>query len=228
MNNFKNKCEVQSQDKAMYHQALEYCEEDLNWPPYQMMSAICYTKLCDYPTALLTFRSAFLGMLQKRSSWFGLSLPNRLVETFAMAFTTLKTDKLQREIAAYRKDYRGDSLFAHIAYAEMNFLLGNDDEVSQHSSILLKNPKAKYPYAKGLVIQAILNRNQDGFSAALDQLLLLHHGKATRGNLRSTPERFLCLSAMTLTRIAVERRISVYNENDYLSTAYLAYGASQM
>jgi hypothetical protein len=43
------------------------------------------------------------------------------------------------------------------------------------------------------------------------------------GGLRETPEGFLCLPAMSLSKMALERDLLISVESEYLSKGYLDY-----
>jgi len=62
--------------------------------------------------------------------------------------------------------------------------------------------EAKWTFAAGKAIQAIIERNQEAFDAALGELLLAHRGMAKFGDSRWAAEGSLCLPAMSLSRMA--------------------------
>ena len=43
------------------------------------------------------------------------------------------------------------------------------------------------------------------------------------GGLRETPEGYLCLPAMALAKVAIDRGMAVGVENEYLSKGYLEF-----
>jgi hypothetical protein len=58
-----------------------------------------------------------------------------------------------------------------------------------------------------------------GFS----DLLLAHRGMAKFGGLRETPEGYLCLPAMALSKVALDCGMVVNVESEFFSQGYLEY-----
>jgi hypothetical protein len=88
---------------------------------------------------------------------------------------------------------------------------------------LFATPKLKDLYAAGQAVQAIMERNQTAFDSALAVVLQAHRGMAKFGGLRETPEGYLCLPAMALTKVAMDRGMVVNVESEYLANGYLQY-----
>ena len=88
---------------------------------------------------------------------------------------------------------------------------------------LFNKPKVKYTFAAGRIIKSVIEHCQPGFDEALSDLLKAHRGMAKFGGLRETPEGFLSLSAMSLSKIALERGLEVNVESEYLAQGYLDY-----
>ena len=155
------------------------------------------------------------------------SQPNWLVDTFVMADRPRLFRRVCGEIELYKSDYRGDSLVAHYSYAVVNLISRCDGEAAEHVPPLLARPKEKRMHACGAVIQAVIERDQSAFVEALSRLLDAHRGMAKFGGLRETPEGFLCLPAMSLSKMALERGMVVDVESEYLSKGYLGYLSQQ-
>jgi len=211
---------------SKYRQALEVFGSRAKSANFRLMVALCRIKLEDYRQALQDYQAVLVGMLRNRRSWFGMSMPYLLVNAYAMAYLPDLYPQVDAEIEAYKKVPEGDAPMAHTAYAEMHLLRGESEEALAHVPAILKRPKYKDVYAVGLVVQAIANRRQEDFDAALAQLLQAHRGQAKFGQLRESPEGYLCLHAMTLVRVAQEYGLTVTSDSEYLSLPYLAYAAS--
>lgn len=209
-----------------YRQALEVFGRYPDRPYERLMVALCRIKLEDYHQALQDYRAALMGMLKNRRSWFDPGMPDFVVNAYAMAYLPDLYVQVDAEIEAYKNGPKGDAPMAHTAYAEMHLLRGQSEEALAHISAMLKRPKYKDVYAVGLVVQAIANRRQEDFDAAFAQLLLAHRGQAKFGQLRESPEGYLCLHAMTLVRVAQEYGLTVTSDSEYLSLPYLAYAAA--
>lgn len=189
----------------------------------KLMVAICHTQIGDYPQALYDYRFALLHFLENRQDWYGTSQPNLFIDTFVMANQPGLYSKVKDEIETYKQDRRGSSLAALYSYALLHLLAGQDKEALNYVPGLLKYPKVKDFSAIGEMIRALGNDNASGFDDALMNLLIAHRGMAKFGSLRETPEGILCLPAMSLSKIALERGLYSSIENGYLSRGYLAY-----
>jgi hypothetical protein len=213
-------------DKAKqrrYEQVLEVFGKNPNRPSQQLMTAICLTQLGEYPDALRFYGQAIHNFLENRQSWHGSSQPNWLVDTLNLANQPNLHLKVLEEVEGYKLDPRGQSLVALYAYALMCLILGKDEETSKYVVGLGKKPKIRDTFAMGETIKAIIERNQAAFDVALNDLVEAHRRLVKFGGLRETPEGFLCLPAMSLSKIALERGLEINVESEYLSRGYLDY-----
>lgn len=213
--------------RQKYEQAMEVFGQDPDWPPFQLMVAICLTQLGKYADAKRCYDRTIQGFLNNRRAWYELGQSDRLVNTLVLANRPDLHFQVLEEVEAYKLGPRGQALVALYAYALMRLLLGRDDEVKEYVAGLLQKPKYKDIFAMGKTIQAIVERDQSAFDMALNDLLTAHRGKAKFGELRESPEGFLCLPAMSLSKIALDRGLVVTAESEYLSMGYLAYLAQE-
>ncbi len=209
--------------RQRYEQALEARSKASDWPSDQLMVAICLTQLGKYPNALHFYDVALQGFLKDRRAWHGTSQPNWLVDTYILAKQPELYHQVQEEVEAYKLDRRGGSLVALYSYALVRLISSEDEAAGDYVSGLLKKTKVKDTFAMGKTIQAIIARDQSPFDLALDDLLKAHRGMAKLGGLRETPEGFLCLPAMSLSKMALERGMEINAESEYLSKGYLEY-----
>jgi tetratricopeptide (TPR) repeat protein len=209
--------------KQRYQQALETWGNDPDTGSTRLMVAICYTQLGEYPQAKLHYGRALDVFLRNRKDWHGMSLPDRLVDTYILAGQPDVYPQVSAEIEAYKLDYRGASPLALYAYAVLCLVTGKDQEAGSYVPGLLKRPKYKWITALGATIKAIIERDQASFDQALQGLLLAHRGMAKFGDLRESPEGFLSLAAMSLSKMALDRGMAINAESEYLSKGYLSY-----
>jgi tetratricopeptide (TPR) repeat protein len=188
----------------------------------QLLVAICLTQLERYPDARSTYDLALQSSFKDRL-WHMSSEPNLLVNIYMMAGRPDLYARTWKEVEAYKSDRRGKSLWALYAYAMIRLMSGKDEEAYDYALGLLKKPTVKDTFAMGQTIQAIVECSQDAFDVALADLLNVHRGMARFGGLRGTPEGYLCMPAMSLSRIALERGMQVNTESEYLSRGYLDY-----
>jgi hypothetical protein len=186
------------------------------------MVAICLTQLGDYPNAQHFYGLALRSSLRDRL-WHLSGEINRLVDALVLANQPDFYSQIAKQVETYKLDRRGDSLLALYAYALVRLVSGNDEEANDYVPGLLSKPKIKWTFAMGKIVKAILDRDQTAFDVALDDLLRAHQGRAKFGELRETPEGFLCLPAMSLSKMALERGLEVNAESEYLSKGYLDY-----
>lgn len=206
-----------------YEQALDVFRQPPVYPWKHLMIAICWTQLAKYTNALHFYDLALQGLLRDRRGWHGTSEPNRLVDTFTLANQPELYHQVREEVEAYKLDPRGNSLVALYSYALLRLIPGRDEEAGDYVRGLLEKDKVKYTLAMGKTIKAIIEHDQVAFDAALGDLLKAHRGMAKFGGLRETPEGFLCLPAMSLSKMALERGMGVNAESEYLSKGYLDY-----
>lgn len=206
-----------------YEQALEVFGARSDWASGQFLAAICLTQLGKYSKAQDSFDAALRGFLKNRQDWHGTSRPNWLVDSYVLAGRPNLWPRVAEEIEAYKVDPRGRSLVALYAYALACLISHKDSETSDYVSGLLRKPKVKDTFAMGKVIAAIVAREQQAFDEALSELLDAHQRIARFGSLRETPEGFLSLPAMSLSKMALERGLAIGAESEYLSKGYLDY-----
>lgn len=202
--------------------ALEGYGSAPTWSSDLLKAAICLTKLDKYSNALRSFGLALQRFLEDRF-WHRTSQPNWLVDTFTLAHQPELFQQVQEEVEAYKLDPRGNSLVEFYSYALIRLIAGRDEETRDYVPGLLKRRKVKYTYAMGKTIEALIARDQAAFDSSLDDLLKAHRGMAKFGGLRETPEGFLCLPAMSLSKMALERGMELNAESEYLSRDYLNY-----
>jgi hypothetical protein len=208
--------------RQRYVQALEVFSKPPADSWKQLMVAICLTKLDDYAGAQKSYGLSLQNALRDRW-WHFTGEVYSLVDTYVLANLPDCLSQVSEEVEAYKLDRRGDSLAALYAYSIVCLLLGRDEEATGHVLGLLKKPKVKWTLAAGKTVRALLERDQLALDAALDELLKAHRGMAKVGGLRETPEGFLCLPAMSLSRMAGERGMAVNAESEYLCTGYLEF-----
>ena len=191
--------------------------------------AICEVILGNYSEAKNLFDRSITRMFGANPYWRASGLPSWLVDIAILSGRTDLYPSVLEELTLYRingSEYThtgGNSPLAHYCYSVMEILLPNSGQISVWIKDLKKRPKYKDLYAAGFTLQAILDRDQDAFTQSLQLLLKAHEGMAKYGELRLTPEGWLCLPAMTLAFLACQENLKVEIENEYLSLGYLAY-----
>jgi tetratricopeptide (TPR) repeat protein len=208
--------------RMRYEQSLAFFGENPKSSFEHLMVAICLTQLERYQEAMRCFGLAFQASLEDQF-WHGSSQPNWLVDTCILSNQPDLYPLVLKEVEAYKLDPRGGSLVALYAYAMVRLLSGKDEEARSYVPGLLKDRKIKWTFAVGKALEGILESKQQMVDAAIDGLLKAHRGMAKYGGLRETPEGYLCLPAMSLSKVALERSMEVNAESEYLSKGYLDY-----
>ena len=185
--------------------------------------ANCYVQLGNYPHAQQLFERSCLAMFTSPMLWERTSQPNWLVDICVLSGRIDLYPDVVRELTKYNSDRRGGSLVSLYSYALMEILLPSGQDISKWVDGLLKKSRVKDTYAIGLCLQAILGRDDSRLADSMLRLLEAHKGIATRGGLRESAEGLLCMPAMSLTFVAMDRSLKIEINNDYLSLGYLNY-----
>jgi len=202
-----------------------YRNEPQPWGSTKLKIAICLTMLQDYPAAREAFRLTlddFLNSVQK--AWLITNQPNWLADTCVLADQPDTYEQAYHMIdEAYATHPSRTAPVNVYARALLRLAIGEDTEALRHVRGIPAKPELKDLYAAGQAVQAIVDRNQADFDHALVTLLQAHRGMAKFGGLRETPEGYLCLPAMALSKVALDRSMAVNVESEYLSKGYLEY-----
>ncbi len=187
--------------------------------------ALCHVQLGNYAEARRLFDESILAMLRfgMRALWALSAQPHWLVDVYVLSGRMDLYSNVIRELEQYKLGKLGGSYVALYSYALMELLSPTGQNFSTWVKGLLEKPKIKDGYAIGLSIQAILSYEESALHNSLSALLEVHEGQATHGGLRETAEGLLCMPAMSLAYVALERNMQVVIENDYLSLGYLNY-----
>jgi hypothetical protein len=214
---------VDDNKRHKYEKSLKVFSEAPPYPSHHFKVAFCLTKLERYLEALGSYRLTLQGFLKDRRGWHGTSQPNWLADCYVMANCTDFYSQVRSELDTYERQRPRISLWARYAYALIRLASGEDGTTKDYVVGLLQKPKFKDMYATGKTIQSLVAHNQSAFDAALAELLKAHDGMTKHGDLRSTPEGYLCLPAMSLCKMAMERGMAINVESEYLSKGYLDY-----
>jgi hypothetical protein len=208
-----------------YRQALQAFSEPPIYPEKIFMVAICHVKLGEYPKVLEHFRKTLQGFLAdpQNSFWRRSGQVNFLVDCYAMTNQPDLYPQVFQNIEEYHLDRRSRALMPQYAFSLVRLMGGKDQEIIDYVENLLKKPKIKLTYAMGKTIEAIRELEQSTFNEELSNLLKAHRGMAKFGGLRESPEGYLCLQAMSLSKIALLRGMNLDIESEYLSKGYLDF-----
>ncbi len=183
---------------------------------------ICHVQLGNYDEAKNFFEKSILAMFQPRTLWKGTGQTDWLVNVCVLSGRADLYADVRQALGTYGLSKK-DNLYLEFSNAVMEILLPFEEVITPRVERLLSMPKAKDLYASGLILQAILDRNQTGLDHGLEQLLQVHTGKAKHGELRWTPEGLLCMLGMSLAYLALKQGMTVDIANDYLNVDYLKY-----
>ena len=209
--------------RKRYEKSLEVFGKKSDWPAGQFMIAICLTQLDRYVEAQRFYALAIRGFLKDRRQWYGTNQPDWLVDAYNLANHLELCSQVEAEIEAFKHKNPQTREAPVTLYADAVICLTSrrDEEASQCVPMLVKKPQIKWAFAVGETIRAIIQFDQAAFDSALGYLLEVHRGAAKFGGLRETPEGYLCLPAMSLSKIALECGLKVNVASEYLSKGYL-------
>jgi hypothetical protein len=193
---------------------------DDNW---KFFLANCHVQLGNFTEARELYEKSCLAAFDPRSLWKSTAQPHWLVDICILAARSDLYPDVIRELNLYKEDYHGNSIVALYSYCVMELLVPSGYDINEYIRGLLRREKVKYGVTLGQALQAIVDRDQNGFKEGLTAVLNVHEGMAKRGGLRATAEGLLCMPAMSLAFTAQRYRIKVEIENDYFSQGYLDF-----
>jgi tetratricopeptide (TPR) repeat protein len=220
---------VESPDK--YAMALSRwmpdAERKQNHNYLHLMVGICFTKLGNFELAEAWYERSLEASLRTRHLWYQYGTVPDLLDPYMLTRRSDLKDRVIREVKEWQTEFGSRAgqriAVAQYAYAVASLLSGADAEALQYVPLLTSSTRIRWGYAVGWLINAVARRDQAQFEESLEAFLKVHARMARFGVLRETPEGFLCLPAMSLTRLAMDRGMSVDSESEYLSLDYLAY-----
>jgi hypothetical protein len=179
----------------------------------------------DYPAAREAFRRTlddFLNAVNK--AWLATNQPNWLADTCVLADQPAFYEQAYRLIdQAYATHPLGAAPIILYARATLQLAICEDIQALAYARGIPSKPGLKDLYAAGHAVQAIMERDQTALDTSLVVILQAHRGMAKFGGLRETPEGYLCLPAMALAKVALDRGMTANIASEYLSKGYLEY-----
>jgi hypothetical protein len=209
-----------------YLDDLAFYQNELRpWGDTKLKTAICLTMLQDYPAAREAFRLTLDNFLHSASkAWLGTNQPNWLADTCILADQSEFYEQAYGLIdQAYAAHPLGTAPIILYARALLQLAIYEDADALAYAHGIPSKPGLKDLFAAGQAMRAIVERNQTALDSALAIVLQAHRGMAKFGGLRETPEGYLCLPAMALAKVAMDRGMAVNIESEYLVKGYLEY-----
>lgn len=212
------------QQRCLDHLAF-YQKELRPWGDTKLKTAICLTILQDYPSAREAFRVTLDDFLTApNKAWLGTNQPNWLADTCVLADQPEFYEQAYSLIdQAYATHPLGAAPIILYAHAILQLAICEDAKALAYARGIPSKPGLKDLYAAGQAVQAVMERDQAALDAALVVILQAHRGMAKFGGLRETPEGYLCLPAMALSKVAMDQGMAANVESEYLSKEYLQY-----
>jgi hypothetical protein len=207
------------QSLARYQQILESNHND----QMAFYLAICHICLGNFNEGQKQFEKSCLAMFSPPMLWKMSAHPDWLVDICILAGRTDLFPIMFRELESFQIGATGNSLRAFYAYGMIGLLSTSRNVISKWIRGLSEKPKIVMWFSIGQALQAILEKENDKFNTALATVLKAHEGQAIRGGLRSTPEGFLCMPAMSLCYVAFTHDLNVTIDNEYLSNGYINF-----
>jgi hypothetical protein len=203
-------------------------EYSKGWDDFKFFNAICYVQLGNFAKARRLFEISFTAMFSPPLFWRDSGQPHWLVDVCVLSGRKNRYADVIDELEAYKLNPPGSpsaaiSYAALYAYSVIELLAPSGTDIGGLIEGLLKRPKSEDGYGMGQTLRAIIRNDQPALDEGLGNLLKAHEGMAKRGGMRKTAEGFLCLPAMTLAYMALQRNLKVELENDYLSLGYLQF-----
>jgi hypothetical protein len=146
------------------------------------------------------------------------------IEIYQLVNQKQKSTEVEKLLLQYKniKD-KGTSLVANYSYALFRMINGREsDEIYvEINNAKRKKLQDKMHFAKVAVIEAILQNDQKIIENKLVELLSCHHAVAKRGLIKASPDRQICVSAMSFLALLRQKGIRINIDDQYISNVYL-------
>ena len=207
-----------------------YCQrvkdETRDVPMNYLYAAICHTQYKQYKLARRLFVKATLKFVEQPKLWQGAGQPNQMVDSYILANQRHLFPSVNGILKHYKNHENSWTHWSQYAFAVWQLVKTEDVRAIEFLDAMLteRNRKEfKVMYAMGLTVQAVAERSQEKFDLALAELIDAHARAEKWGWYRDTPEGFVCLPGLSLSKLAMERDLVVNVESEYLPMGYLEY-----
>lgn len=185
---------------------------------------ICHVKLGNYLEAQRMFSNTISNSFNELALRIWASEPHQLINIFIISGEYHYYYKVM-EWLEFIKTIKpaGSSPVAYYAYTIMELWQPQGKNLSEWINNIRSRAQFKMGKFMGDAIQSMVESNEDQFNSSMEDILKIHNGMAKHGIIRESPERYLCLTAMSLGLLAIRKNISLNIENEYFSPGYLMY-----
>jgi len=214
----------------LFQKYVSYCQRVENdtrdVPMNYLYAAICRMQYGQYKLARKLFTKATLKFVEQPKLWQGAGEPNQMVDSYILADQRHLFPLVDGILSQYRSHERSWTHWSQYAFAVWHLVRNEDETALEFLDAMLteKNKREfKIMYAMGMTVQAVAERSQEKFDLALAELIETHSRAEKWGWYRDTPEGFVCLPGLSLSKLAMERDLHVNIESEYLPMRYLEY-----
>jgi len=189
-------------------------------------SAICSTQYGKYEEAKRLYAEATRKFVEQPRLWQIAGTPNRMVDSYVLANRERLFPLVNNMLKQYEDHETDWTYWGQYAFAVWTLVRKEDSEALQYLDKLLlerARKKVKVIYAMGLTIETVVERDQEEFDSALVELIDAHSRSEKWGWHRDSPEGFVCLPGLALSKLAMDRGLVVNVESEYLPIGYLEY-----
>jgi len=180
----------------------------------------CYLRKRDFLRANSYYKISIEANLRNPQSWRSAGWPNWLVDVLILSKRNDLAKRASKELDLLKKDPKnGRSPLAYYAYGIMAML---EEEGKSQIWIqkLIENSSAALQYSSGRALQAIIGGNKSAFRDQLCEILRIHDGQAKHGGLRETAEGLICMPAMSIIFLGVQKEMIVEIQSEYIAPDY--------
>jgi len=214
----------------LFRKYASYCQRVKNEsggdPMDYLYSAICSTQYGRYGTARKEYAKATRGFVEYPKLWRITGTPNQMVDSYILTDHKKLFPLVDNALDLYQDHERAWVHWSQYAFAVWHIVKNEDVTALKFLDAMLterNRREFKIMYAMGLTVQAVAERSQKKFDLALTELIDAHARAEKWGWYRDSPEGFVCLPGLALSKLAMERDLVVNAESEYLPIAYLEY-----
>ncbi len=214
----------------LFNKYSSYCqrvaEEVVDDSMYHVHSAICNTQYEQYAMANKAYAMATVKYVEQPKPWQMAGTPNRMVDSYVLANEEslfLQVDHMLNQFNDQQTDW---TYWGQYAFAAWALVQEKDYKAINYLDKLLSErarKKVRFIYTMGLTIQAVAEHDQNKLDSALVELIDAHSRAEKWGWFRDSPEGFVCLAGLALSKLAMDRGLVVNIESEYLPIGYLTY-----
>jgi hypothetical protein len=183
----------------------------------------CYVRKRKYLIARQYYEESIAACLENKNHlWHGSGQVNLLVDILILSRKLDLVKKVEVELKKFYREPQHDTWpVSFYAFSIIELLQNRTPDIWIEK--LVDNPKNNEAINLGVMLNGIVNNNEIGFNASLNELLQAHDRRVKYGALRETPEGFISMDGMAMVFLAKKRGLSILLESQYIAPDYFSH-----